>query len=184
MMITSLTLNEAEVMDRVFDPAGFNFSLPSSGNFQLWQRFHTELKKPGNKDVCWGYVKRKSAFLCEKYKDVNTEKECGYILKSGLNDFILSDICLPIVAGLDEDEVLELYKPVLDTLDMVVFVDRSLTSPEVMRYNSYLGQSNLPAIREVMLRLCKRFRWKVIHLQHRELEEKDIQQLKRLCKKR
>ena len=181
MAITSLRGDENGILEKVFPKEEMSFSLPYSGNFQLWQAFHIDLKSKRNPDAAMAYVKRKSAWLVAKYENVAKEKQHGYILKSA-SDFILRDICLPLLSGIDKKEVVSLYKPVLDLLDQIVFVDRPLKDQEVQSYKVFLGDENLSPIRDLMLDLCKEMGWKVIHLQHREFGEKDIQSIQKLLR--
>ena len=181
VLITSLRGDENVILERVFSDEKSSFSLPYSGNFQLWQAFHTDLKSRKNPDAAMAYVKRKSAWLAAKYDAVSKEKQQGYILKSA-SDFILRDICLPLLSGIDKEEVLSLYKPVLDSLDHVVFVDWPLKNEGIQSYKGFFGDENLSEIRKIMLDLCKEFGWKIIHLQYRELKKQDIQSLQKLLR--
>ena len=109
------------------------------------------------------------------------KKKQGYVLRSS-SDFIIRDICLPLLSGIDKDEVLSLYKPVLDQLDHVVFVDWPLKDQEIQSYKSFLGDGNLLPIRKIMIDLCKQFGWKIIHLQYRGLKDQDIKSIQKLLR--
>ena len=178
MLITSLRGDERGLLEDILPEEESTFSLPYAGNFQLWQAFHIDLQSKKNPDAAMAYVKRKSAWLTERYENVSKEKENGYLLKSA-SDFILRDICLPLLSGIDRAEVLSLYKPVLDQIDHVVFVDWPLKNQGIQSYKSFFGDENLSPIRKIMLDLCKEFGWKIIHLQYRKLKEQDVQSVQK-----
>ena len=77
VVITSLRGDENVILERVFPKEKSAFSLPYSGNFQLWQAFHTDLKSRKNPDAAMAYVKRKSAWLAAKYDAISKEKKTG-----------------------------------------------------------------------------------------------------------
>lgn len=182
LVIASLALDEQLIMDDLGLPEQRTFSLPINANFFLWQAFHLDVKNPGkNKTACMKYVEERFAWLSKKYANVNKEKNKGLILQSSSSEFIVRDICLPLLSGIDEDRVLEISKPIFDAIDYVVFIDRQLSSKSVQKSQCFLGRKNLDAIRSKMLYLSKKMGWKVISLQNKEFQKQDLEEIKRFC---
>lgn len=180
ILIASLSFNESALLDEVMEAEEDRWSLPTLDKASLWQAYHTSLKRQGQElESSLGYVRKKSRYLKKAFRDVQNEKENGSVLENGFGFFIFSDICLPIATGLEEDIVLDAYKSVLAQLDVVVFVDRPLSSQEVVHCQNYLGKENVPLVREVMLRLCKRFGWLVVQEDQKNLIQERIDQLSR-----
>lgn len=168
ILVTSLACNEAKVVKK----AAKDYSEPPwSGNANLSAQYNIKNRYMYMSKPCWEYATKKSAFLIPKYQEMLEYKKDGECFMGGLEDFILIDICLPIALGLDEEKILKMYEPVLDTIDHVIFIDRSISkSPYIRKHRSHLGKANLHPVREVMLRLCKKYKWYVFHTPEEALE--------------
>lgn len=182
LLIASLSLDESDIMKKLNLPEELTFSLPVNSNFLLWQAFHNDVKQPGkNPAASMKYIEQRAAWLSDKYADVIKDTQKGLILKSASSDFVVRDMCLALLSGIDEDRVLELCQPVLGSIDYVVFIDRRLSSNSVKESQCILGKDNMEAIRAKMLSLSKRLGWKVISLQKKKFQEEDLNTIKTFC---
>ena len=168
ILVTSLACNEAQVIKKA--AKGYS-ETPWSGNCHLSFQYNIKNRYMYIGKPCWEYATKKSSFLLPKYQEMAESKKDGECFIGGLEDFILMDICLPIALGLDEEKILKMYEPVLDTIDHVIFIDRSISkSPYIRKHRSYLGKANLHPVRDVMLRLCKKYKWYIFHTPEEALE--------------